>query len=357
MTACWRGGSNCRQLDGCGDTRSGARRDRAERLAKVGKGITIDGVSYGPIRAELERVQGSNAWIAMALREGKNREVRRVLEHLGLQVTRLIRLSYGPFQLGNLARGAVDEVPKKVLAEQLGGAHQLPQMRIVAGKHSRPPAVSSAGRERLGRPAIAPAEALFNVLSHGESPPAASRLPTRWCSMRLPGTGALGLEALSRGAAEAVFIEQDREALSILRKNIAALDEGARTRVIPGDATRPPRACSGCAVAFLDPPYAAARRAGACRAGGRRMVSHRGRSPSSSWRRASNWHRRPGSTILDERNTGRAACVSPTLRRLVPSGPYGPQNGGSTKATRRCRGSEEVSEQDRPGIPGPNCRA
>ena len=56
----------------------------------------------------------------MALREGKNREVRRVLEHLGLQVTRLIRLSYGPFQLGNLARGAVDEVPKKVLSEQLG---------------------------------------------------------------------------------------------------------------------------------------------------------------------------------------------------------------------------------------------
>jgi 23S rRNA pseudouridine2605 synthase len=93
-----------------------------ERLAVLGKGITIDGISYGPIRASLERRQGSNAWITMALREGKHREVRRVLEHLGLQVTRLIRLSYGPFQLGNLARGAVDEVPKKVLAEQLGHA-------------------------------------------------------------------------------------------------------------------------------------------------------------------------------------------------------------------------------------------
>jgi 23S rRNA pseudouridine2605 synthase len=92
------------------------------RLAALGKGITVDGVSYGPIRASLERLQGSNAWISLALREGKNREVRRVLEHLGLQVTRLIRLSYGPFQLGNLARGAVDEVPKKVLAEQLGHA-------------------------------------------------------------------------------------------------------------------------------------------------------------------------------------------------------------------------------------------
>jgi 23S rRNA pseudouridine2605 synthase len=93
-----------------------------ERLAALEKGVTIDGVAYGPIRAGLERRQGSNAWIALALREGKNREVRRVLEHLGFPVTRLIRLSFGPFQLGNLARGEVAEVPRKVLAEQLGSA-------------------------------------------------------------------------------------------------------------------------------------------------------------------------------------------------------------------------------------------
>ena len=91
-----------------------------DRLAALEKGITIDGVAYGSIHAILERLQGSNAWIALALREGKNREVRRVLEHLGLPVTRLIRLSFGPFQLGNLARGDVAELPKKVLAEQLG---------------------------------------------------------------------------------------------------------------------------------------------------------------------------------------------------------------------------------------------
>jgi 23S rRNA pseudouridine2605 synthase len=95
-----------------------------DKLAALGKGVTIDGVAYGAIRASLERRQGSNAWIAMALREGKNREVRRVLEHLGLQVTRLIRLSYGPFQLGNLPRSAVAEVPQKVLAEQLGSAER-----------------------------------------------------------------------------------------------------------------------------------------------------------------------------------------------------------------------------------------
>jgi 23S rRNA pseudouridine2605 synthase len=93
-----------------------------DRLVALAKGVTIEGVAYGPIRAGFERQQGSNAWIALALREGKNREVRRVLEHLGLPVTRLIRLSFGPFQLGNLARGEVAEVPKKVLAEQLGTA-------------------------------------------------------------------------------------------------------------------------------------------------------------------------------------------------------------------------------------------
>jgi 23S rRNA pseudouridine2605 synthase len=92
------------------------------RFAALAHGITIDRVAYGPIRAELERVQGSNAWLTMAITEGKNREVRRVLEHLGLQVTRLIRLSYGPFQLGHLPRGGLAEVPRKALAEQLGDA-------------------------------------------------------------------------------------------------------------------------------------------------------------------------------------------------------------------------------------------
>jgi 23S rRNA pseudouridine2605 synthase len=92
----------------------------AARLATLAKGVTIDGAAYGPIRAELERQQGSNAWIALSLREGKNREVRRVMEHLGYSVTRLIRLAYGPFQLGHLDRGAIEEVPKKVLEDQLG---------------------------------------------------------------------------------------------------------------------------------------------------------------------------------------------------------------------------------------------
>ena len=90
------------------------------QLAALAGGITVDRVSYGPIRARLERQQGSNAWITLSLQEGKNREVRRVLEHLGYPVTRLIRLAYGPFQLGHLARGMIEEVAGKVLQEQLG---------------------------------------------------------------------------------------------------------------------------------------------------------------------------------------------------------------------------------------------
>jgi len=96
------------------------------RLAALEKGLTIDGIAYGPIRAQLDRAQErSNAWLTMSLREGKNREVRRVMEHLGLGVTRLIRIAYGPFQLGELARSHVEEVPRRVLREQLGESAAL----------------------------------------------------------------------------------------------------------------------------------------------------------------------------------------------------------------------------------------
>ena len=93
-----------------------------ERLAALARGCRVDGVNYGPIVARLETRTGTNAWLAMALKEGRNREVRKVCAHLGLKVSRLIRVAYGPFQLGNLQPGEVSEVPAKVLAEQLGGA-------------------------------------------------------------------------------------------------------------------------------------------------------------------------------------------------------------------------------------------
>jgi 23S rRNA pseudouridine2605 synthase len=89
-------------------------------LAALARGVTIDGVQYGPIEAGLDARQGSNAWLTVSLREGRNREIRRVMAHLGLEVTRLIRTAYGPFQLGALPRGAVEEVNAKVLRDQLG---------------------------------------------------------------------------------------------------------------------------------------------------------------------------------------------------------------------------------------------
>ena len=89
-------------------------------LAALAKGPTVDGVRYGPIRVNIDSVKGGNTWLTVSLREGKNREIRRVLEAQGLVVGRLIRTAFGPFQLGNLARGAVEEVPRKVLRDQLG---------------------------------------------------------------------------------------------------------------------------------------------------------------------------------------------------------------------------------------------
>jgi 23S rRNA pseudouridine2605 synthase len=91
-----------------------------ERLNTLRRGVSIDGIHYGPIEAILDRVQGSNVWLTLGIREGKNREVRNVLGDLGLKVTRLIRVSFGPFQLGELREGEVEEVRTRVLREQLG---------------------------------------------------------------------------------------------------------------------------------------------------------------------------------------------------------------------------------------------
>ncbi len=98
-------------------------------LAQLARGVTVEGVRYGPIEAGLDSRQGSNAWLTVALQEGKNREVRRVMEHLGLQVTRLLRTAYGPFQLGSLPRGAVEEVNPKIMREQLGVGAAPPARR------------------------------------------------------------------------------------------------------------------------------------------------------------------------------------------------------------------------------------
>jgi 23S rRNA pseudouridine2605 synthase len=91
-----------------------------EPLDRLRGGITIDGMRYGPIEASLDREQGANVWLTIGIREGKNREVRKVLETLDLQVNRLIRVAFGPFQLGELAEGAVKEIESQALRTELG---------------------------------------------------------------------------------------------------------------------------------------------------------------------------------------------------------------------------------------------
>jgi len=92
-----------------------------EKLAALKAGITHDGVTYGSINARIEKKTGRNAWLIVSLTEGKNREIRRVMEYLELQVNRLIRTSYGPFRLDNLQRGDLQMIPRRQMIDQLGG--------------------------------------------------------------------------------------------------------------------------------------------------------------------------------------------------------------------------------------------
>ena len=96
-----------------------------QKLDSVSNGVTIDGVNYGPVKITIDNTQGTNTWLTITLSEGKNREIRRLMQYIGLEVARLIRLSYGPFQLGSLKKGEVKELPHKVLKEQLGGKFEL----------------------------------------------------------------------------------------------------------------------------------------------------------------------------------------------------------------------------------------
>ena len=98
---------------------------KPEKIQSLQNGIVVDGIEYGGIKASVESKQGANTWLLVALTEGKNREIRRVMKYLGLEVSRLIRLSYGPFQLGSLKKGEVKEIPQKVLREQLGAKFEI----------------------------------------------------------------------------------------------------------------------------------------------------------------------------------------------------------------------------------------
>ncbi len=127
-------------------------------------------------------------------------------------------------------------------------------MRIIAGKHRGRPLAAPAG-EAVRPTSDRAREALFNILAHGKFAASGPAYAGARVLDGFAGTGAFGLEALSRGAAAAVFIENNRTALAALRQNVAALGEAARTQVVAGDATAPPRPLAPCDLVFLDPPY------------------------------------------------------------------------------------------------------
>ncbi len=121
------------------------------KLDQLREGISVDGIHYLPMDATFDRQQGANAWLTIAIREGKNREIRRTMQALGVKVNRLIRVSYGPFQLGNLAAGEVEEVRQKVVKDQLG-LHTDPQP-----KRTRKPGGKPGGKPRFTGPTKSPA--------------------------------------------------------------------------------------------------------------------------------------------------------------------------------------------------------
>ncbi len=225
-------------------------------LAGLADGVTVEGVRYGAIEAAVDSRALSNTWLSVSLREGRNREVRRVMTHLGLQVTRLIRVAYGPFQLGNLGRGEVDEITGKVLREQLpdvpkvkAPAREGGALRIIAGRwrgrilRAPPGAATRPTAERLR-------QAVFDMLLHA---PWGGRLDGLAVLDAFAGTGALGLEALSRGAASAVFMERDRARWT----PCVPMSQAARratAQVVAADVLHPPPG-RPCDLVFLDPPY------------------------------------------------------------------------------------------------------
>ena len=200
------------------------------QLEDLADGVTIEGIPYGSINANLERRTGRNCWIEMSLTEGKNREVRRVLEYLGLQVSRLIRTAYGPFTLEGSSRRnrrgrprASGAIPQDAAVRIIAGAWRGRPIEAPPGQATRP----TGDRVR---------ETLFSMLT--------SRLGS-FEDLRVAdlfaGSGALGLEALSRGAARVTFVERDAQAAAAIRRNADKLGATDRVRILSGSALALPR--------------------------------------------------------------------------------------------------------------------
>ena len=195
-------------------SRSRPWRGPAVQLDALREGVTIEGIHYAGIEARLEREQGSNVWIMMGLREGKNREIKRVLEHLGLSVNRLIRVSFGPFELGDLPEGAVAELNTRILRDQLGlRLAKQAGANFDAPIESRVPPVAAPPREGR-RPGGG---------DRGERPrPAARGREDR---------AEIARELATRGQRPETVAPRKRKHVSALRAEARAGAEGPRKRI------------------------------------------------------------------------------------------------------------------------------
>jgi len=308
-------------------------------LDRLSGGITLDGVDYLGIEARLDREQGDNVWITMGLREGKNREIKKVLEHLGLAVNRLIRVSFGPFELGDLAEGEVAEVRTRVLREQLGAklareagadfdappierAASPPERRQGEQRGTehgrRAPPSPLAGEESGVRGARR--KALFKA-------PDGARPLIRRFAPPSPTRGEGG-EAPRRAPPRPSVPERRRKHVSALRAEIAADAAGPRKRVERG-ATQD-RKGRTIAVERISPAGGEARRPGAAETrpprSGRGKADKRGGRPfeagarlrrpdSFEAKRARGGEGRERPPRSDHKERGRSAELKPRGRR------------------------------------------
>jgi 23S rRNA pseudouridine2605 synthase len=192
-----------------------------DMLAPLTAGISIDGIDYAGIEATLERQQGSNVWIAMGLREGKNREIKKVLEHLGLAVNRLIRISFGPFQLGELGEGEVVEIPTRILRDQLG-------TRLAKAAN-----VDFDAPVGLHGPAAPPRETRQAAREFGRPPRAGASPPRREFS-KPPREGFEEREAKAKADPKTSYGPKMRKHVSTLRAQEARDRLGPRKRIERG---------------------------------------------------------------------------------------------------------------------------
>lgn len=200
-------------------------------LDKLADGITIDEIEYGPVEARLDRVQGDNVWLTLGLREGKNREVKRILEFIGLNVNRLIRLSFGPFQLGDLEAGLAEEVRTKVLKEQLGEALAA-EANVDFERPVREPVATHAPKRHLDETADADDEAdPHSLRREQEMANAADRRDRRravWRAEEPDERPFRKNKAVRRG----VDPKQAREVLAARpRQRIGAIDAGSGKKI------------------------------------------------------------------------------------------------------------------------------